>query len=242
MKMNDTLNPGVGYRLLKAGEIIQQGDEFSIRGDNWEIRNTEIGKPFDPIRGQFIKIGDHYPTRRAVEPPSVNPGPGYRLLKIGEIREPGDQVLNGVNWVEVYYIGEPVSKASGTCRRKIESPFVDPGPGYRLLQRGEILQPGDQWKDNRRAGGWHRTRNAGKPARFGKYRRKIESSEILGQLIAEQRAPEGKLFRLLVIGEIIMPGDEVYRLSEWRPATEGVVVKHDAPVRRAIFNFIGGPA
>jgi hypothetical protein len=112
---------------------------------------------------------------------TVDPGPGYRLLKVGEIIKAGDEFrsISG-GWHSTEEAGEKYDRSGVEyCmyyRRKIDTAsFINPGPGYRLLKVGEIIQKGDEF--------WHSTELRWKISSFAgtirrehhdEYRRKIE--------------------------------------------------------------------
>ncbi len=198
---------GEGYRLLKVGEIIEEGDE-SCRVSNgrevWERRTARIGDVWNPPM---------YPTRRVVLlPGEVNPGYGYRLLGHGEKIQEGDEWLSGKVWLkrEVTlgkFQGHDGSKLP--TRRK-----VDVGEGYRLLEENEKVDGGqdecardysDDWEP---VMGLHDYR-AGAHWPTYRIRRKIK---------VEAPKP-GHGYRLLAEGEAINEGDEWlgHFADKWEP-------------------------
>jgi hypothetical protein len=161
-----------------------------------------------------------------------DPGPGYRLLKPGEIIEESDQV---------YYISTgkwmPVTKGIGQAfgsqglsflprRRRV---LPDPGPGYRLLEKGEAIRKSDEfWV----GGAWNLEVHSAEGKTFGGH----------GYFLPRRRkmTPEidpGEGYRLLQDGEIIKPGDKILSVTGgWWPctATLGQCVAYGFTIRRPV--------
>lgn len=138
------VEPGEGYRLLTVGERRKADDEFFVKGRGWKPYPYDHGKIFDGVE-YFI------PRRRKLEIP-VDPGAGYRLLAVGEIRQVGDEFFYSGKWDgPTEDVGTPVFNHSWPYRRKI-------GPKqYRLLVVGEILKSTDElwvWPVLSRIGFW----------------------------------------------------------------------------------------
>lgn len=82
------------------------------------------------------------------------PEPQWRTLKEGEYIQPGDQWNRYADeWVTTECAGDMVDEsAEGTYRRRVDAPtleqiraaVVEAPKQYRLLQPGEVVQPGDQ--------------------------------------------------------------------------------------------------
>lgn len=217
------VKPGDGYRLLSSEEVIQEGDEFLSEIGNW-IRTTCFG--------QVVGHDAFYlrcPYRRRIESkrPTVDPGAGYRLLDIGEVREPGDEFFGVLTkeWYEWSDVtGRPITPGSSAWRRKIkqpDTPTVDPGPGYRLLKEGEAIDEGDEYWAN----GWHKTTCAGKAvcrdylSRLVPYRRKINpilTEQEWGLVMGCQakKMSDDYASRILKVGAKNIPG---LIAGDWKP-------------------------
>lgn len=142
---NEAINPGEGYRLLKDGEILQEGDEV-FEQSRWK---PTIFKGHTV--GQGMPKGGIY-RRKLEEPkaeknePAIDPGEGYRLLDIGEALQDGDEFLVGGDiWLlsnghrRKQKVGD--TGYSGPYRRKIETTFsVDTGDGYEPLGVGQVTE------------------------------------------------------------------------------------------------------
>lgn len=101
-----------------------------------------------------------------------NPPPsGWRLLEVDEVIQEGDMYAYDrtiSNWVspeewtpEMHYLGHTLAQAKAfyaedfLVARKVEEPVtaIDPGVGYRLLEKDELVEQGDEvWSEVR--GGW----------------------------------------------------------------------------------------
>ena len=141
--------PGNGYRLLRVGEVVSVKDQvWCCDGTDFEWDNVS--------HTLFGKIAAGTIIRRRVVPV-----PDFQLLKLDKgfrALEPGNDLLEGD---EVWYQGKWVDALSveagfqSTYRRSIEIPDTkpkveethtpsDPNNEYRLLKRGEIIEPGDE--------------------------------------------------------------------------------------------------
>lgn len=142
-----------------------------------------------------------------------DPGPGYRAVVVGEVIRTGDQMFNDFGeWVEVPPSNDGILRHSGhlAMRRKKEVTTPDPGPGYRLLDKGETILAGDEfmnisrtdprWKVTTRAGLAHRSTTGNQ---F--YRRKVI----------------GPGFIEVLAGECMVLGDETFNPFEraWDPVS-----------------------
>lgn len=250
------LDPGAGYRLLSVGEIRTAGDEYYSYGMWRTMRKNLLTHRLQ---------SNSLPTRRKIESPVVPPYPGngYRLLSLGELFRPGDEVL-AVNqvWhpILIPYAGAHMRTDSRPTRRKIEAPVEVPpypGDGYRLLTVGEIRKFGDEafvigvlWIPT----GFEETplRPDSRPTR-----RKISVSSHNHATDSGQRAcpvcsgnavdghvvvthpkvDPGAGYRLLAVGEVRQKGDEYLTRGKWEGPTADVghpVFNHSWPYRRKI--------
>jgi hypothetical protein len=75
-------DPEPEYRMLQDGETVLPGDEYLGHSQSWEKV---------PTSGGVFKSSIHYPHRRRVEPATVDPGEGYRLLEPHEVTLPDDE-------------------------------------------------------------------------------------------------------------------------------------------------------
>jgi len=193
-------DPGAGYRLLVAGELVQEGDELYGSEGCWTPRTVfSIGK-----RQEFDTL---FPTRRKI---TVDPGEGYQLLNRGETIKSGDEIYDGEKWRRTY-LRDTVQCA--TFRRKIT---IDPGEGYRLLEPNEILAVGDELH-NCYSGMWEKFYDytAGQPLCPGLVaRRRVEDRRV-------PVAPyPGDGYRMLKIGEVRLRGDEYWDGKSWNQTAD----------------------
>jgi len=117
------VNLGEGYRLLKSWETLDDADEF-MWGLEWD-RTKEPGRTVDEVR---IQARDNLIYRR-----KIDPGPGERLLEVGETILAGDEQKSKDigsdrhhftrSWpLCTYYVGKTVPNWENTqyvFRRKI---------------------------------------------------------------------------------------------------------------------------
>lgn len=68
---SSTLDPGTGYRLLEAGEIIQKGDEFLSHIGQWK-RVASLGREWSPMAFR--------PYRRKIEVENLVEGHDETLI------------------------------------------------------------------------------------------------------------------------------------------------------------------
>lgn len=187
-----------------------------------------VTKPEAPVCGEVAvdNGGDGYPST----PP--DPGPGYRLL------QKGDPIVRGKAeaWHpdEGWYLG-PVRGWEGDTFDpdtdywfREPAPPVDPGPGYRLVEKGELIEEGDEWFED--DGFWAPTELGGTGAR----------KNIDDPLRRRVATPA---YRLLNPGEIIRASDEVYLRDEWEEMAgdkgvgETFDPEEDHPIRRRIKSY-----
>lgn len=164
--------PGEGYRFLNEGEVLVKTDEIYKPLTSTWIETLNEGR-------EVGSTGSRFTYRRKVETVAkpktkrIRPQKGYRMLKRGEKIEKGDifhqknDVFNQ-GWTEVgSSIGLTVGdkNRSETLKlvfsRKIKEkkaeapkklPPSDMPKGYRVLEKGEVIQQGD--KGTQHAGGW----------------------------------------------------------------------------------------
>jgi hypothetical protein len=69
---------------------------------------------------------------------------GYKWLEPGERIKDGDEVIRFDKWSNAWAVGDIVSDESRyVYRRKLEE--VAPGVGYRWVEKGELLEPSDEF-------------------------------------------------------------------------------------------------
>lgn len=87
-------------------------------------------------------------------------GAGFIPLKIGDTVQEGDQIYSDFSWPPVpkCKIGTVLQRMHWPMRRKAPvaqaqeiqvldaPPLVDPGPGWRLLDPGDLILPGDEFR------------------------------------------------------------------------------------------------
>jgi hypothetical protein len=131
--MQNKVDPGYGYRLLKDGEAICSGDQFLTYKNEWLDRVSEVGRAMKPCLN---------PTRRKIEPPA-----GYEIVPEGEdVRGEGFKYYSEENqcWRDDECAPASTGEASAgflhrcygypAFARKIkEQVKVEPGYGYRLV-------------------------------------------------------------------------------------------------------------
>lgn len=106
----DKSQDSAGYRMLEPGEVIQDGDEYQSMSGDWKRFTHVMGYP---VASSPLKL-----LRRPIPTPSLM---RYRNLHPGEIRQPGDQILNSVNdwWCECTFTGIKIHEGSPPHRRPI---------------------------------------------------------------------------------------------------------------------------
>jgi hypothetical protein len=189
-------DPGLGYRLLAPGEIIQENDQCWDEDDGW----TRTLCP-----GSSVGYG----TYRRIQEPEADPGEGCRLLSHGETLQEGDEFRCGIGWVETDRAGQVIDRTKGRFGQCVYRRKIDPGPGYRLLAEDETIAEGDEAYGSLTKR-WRVTANPGvkafRSSLISAYRRKIDSSPMDG-------------YRLLDLDEEIKEGDEVLDTSKgWIPS------------------------
>lgn len=169
----------------------------------------------------------------------IDPGAGYRLLSIGEIRTAGDEFYQSGGWRSIrnVWLSRALKSNSSPTRRKISAapvpPAIDPEEGFRLLSVGEIRSADDESFTVGR--GWNRIRSdyvrTSLKTNSSPTRRKIESPVLPPY--------PGEGYRFLSLGEIFRVGDEVLAVNQvWHPILlpyDGAHMKPDSrPTRRKI--------
>ena len=213
MSKNHRIRPGKNYRLLKKGEIVQVGDEYtSNNGTYRSTTNKLIWTPTGSSIGKTVGDQTHNDTktltyRRKVEAKPVpkpeiktdtcdspNPGPGYRLLTVGEKIQTGDEYCYPSNpnkwnsdiclsWTN-HRIGDLGFRLTSFRRKIIPSTNrPDPGIGYKLLEKGDLIKFKDEFLSptlNKWTQSFFEGSHVGEPATNYEYRRKIatEPKEI----------------------------------------------------------------
>ena len=109
------------YRFLKAGERIQEGDQYYGGASNWCNTNhhlhEEYTAPYSNVYRRKVEAVE-IPAEEPEQPVETE----YRFLKVGEIIEEGDQYWCGGDWCVAYYNEYGPSKAvvKNFYRRKDE--------------------------------------------------------------------------------------------------------------------------
>jgi len=147
--------------------------------------------------------------------PTTLPDVNFRALSLGDVIDVGDQFYDHVNAKWVVVNNDQAGRKIGMShvaqwRRQVHS-FIGGGCGYngtievsdhdfaadgtdeitgpqwRDLERGEIIQKGDEWQV-KATGKWHPAQNVGLPFKaFPRYRRKVEEPAVvkLGNVLHE---------------------------------------------------------
>jgi hypothetical protein len=202
------VDPGTGYRLLKHGEIIQEGDDFRRNDGGWSPTTAP---------GAAVSIpGDVY-RRKVVAEPS------FRILEVGERLRAGDEGWDRETWKQTKVPGSIVPR-DVVYRRKLTPDFT--GPTYLLLTVGDMILAGDEaWKGEV----WGPAPFVGRALGSGNHRpyRRL--------ITVDYRDSSQTPYRALYRGEIIHPGDEVWVGNEWTCSVMcGLPVLGDTLYRRRI--------
>lgn len=142
-------DPGDGYRLLKHGEIIKDGDQrYAERLDGWRWVWAEhsVGHKYDTDSVYRRKVSRGYSTAQGIEDADAQ----YRSLERHEKRQDEDEaraVGSNGNWA-VVGVGTGNQLQGYLYRRKIrlqddEHRFIDPG---EVLQEGDEFQTSIEWR------------------------------------------------------------------------------------------------
>lgn len=216
------------WRLLEVGEVIEKGDEIWFEEKNqWEPSKYAIG----------LVLTKNIPHRRKVAEPvkssTPDPGDGYRLLNVGEKIEKGDQFWN--KHCGEWQRGSHLYSSFRPIRRKIQ-PAVEP---VSVGDRVEVVS--GTWSKSCgvvvdslvdvRIEGFKMT-----ALNDSYFRVKLDNVFVGGEpltirvfpseVTALKSAPKASVqvdpeWRLLEIGEVLKPGDEVYT-AFWTPAVDSV--------------------
>jgi hypothetical protein len=256
--MKNKVSPPAGYRELNVGEVIL-GTDLHVDPISGKITPRDRTKYGADCAGQYYnhKGADwHAQTFRKVEqldvPPFArhlgDPGAGYRLLGEQEPVLPTDEILgtDGKTWgpnenphhalnLEQRrknlrnYRRDGFSSTTRAEQIQIRRKVVDAGVGYRLLERGEKIERGDEFHSDYRGEKWFAIgdsfvgEDAGdwlKPhkARTYVWRRKV------GTVLAPAPAPKvdrpytvPRSYRELNDGEIVEAGDYMLAKGVWVP-------------------------
>lgn len=109
-------------------------------------RKLDVVAPVSPVTSDTVEIHDLHDLFEHSDSNGLDdvfdPGPGYRLLRKGEVIQEGDEIwdFSPAKWVPCLLLGNEVCAA--TVRRKLAA---TPGPGYRLLGSDETVQEGDEF-------------------------------------------------------------------------------------------------
>lgn len=137
MDKNDV---GAGYIPLKAGDIVQGGDQRYVDFCWVPVPKSKIGKP-------LVRL--HWPMRRkaAVGPEvpetpkkPVDPGPGYRLLEVGETKPMHYEIYGEVDgaWLPGDYPG--TTRMPGQVPMRVKLPEA-PAQTLDAILHAEIVDP-----------------------------------------------------------------------------------------------------
>jgi predicted glutamine amidotransferase len=156
---------GEGYRRLLPAEILIGSDEVKAP-DGWRrVHDQYLGNPAGAA--QLIRRKKMLIEKSEAKPESqVDVGEGYVQLKDGDAVQTGDQWLGvrGIWSITVspgHIVGQPPYPTTIYRRRvKSELPAIVAGDGYRLLEDGEQIIKGDEWRSDRHEG-WSVTVAAG---------------------------------------------------------------------------------
>jgi hypothetical protein len=200
--------PPAGYRFLVEGETVQPGDclinrlpgerEFDEDGpitaygrfDGWTVGRYQNDLTFFPFVRKLPTLTEVVGVR-----PPVDVGSGYRLLNENDVIRDGDEF-----WADSDKSWNPFGRRFAGCsilsrgqgveqriwRRmrtvsEVNHASLNPGFGYRLLEKGETLQAGDEFCSRYgKKPRWSPTKDAGSV--YGvvspglTYRRKVDTS------------------------------------------------------------------
>jgi len=165
--MKSKVDVGEGYRELHLDEELQAGDEWDHDG-SWNKTNCMGSK----VRDARITPVGLLTYRRKME--VVNPGPGYRLLEVGEHIQEFDEWFKNGKWIQTQFGDNEVIKPTDGCsyRRKVPQ-GISPGVGYRWVRPGETILPTDECHMGHHAR-WQKTMRPGEVVESEKiYRRKL---------------------------------------------------------------------
>ena len=146
-------------------------------------------------------------------------GAGFIPLKIGDTVQEGDQRYVDFCWIAVprAKIGKTLARLHWPMRRKAA---VDPGPGYRILENGELILPGDEFKHHEDP--WDETSvEPGTGVRVGDqghrfpYRRRVSLEDILHAEITNPAPAHLVPYLKKAVQEAIATSPEIR--AEWIP-------------------------
>lgn len=157
-KRAESVDPGVGYRLLGPNETLQEGDEMVTTSpdDNQWDQTEQAGCLAGRLNSSLVYRRRDYP------PPEA--GEGYRLLTADEQIQRGDEWLIGHTWrvanssvastpAKLNQWRRERSRSAGTryYRRpvpvedKSEPNIAPPGKGFRVLAANDVVRKGDEF-------------------------------------------------------------------------------------------------
>jgi hypothetical protein len=223
----------------KVGKLQDDRNKLPTNGENEEDSpvNSMTDEEFDRIiaslRGDMEDFGFELSIDDVPEPDTV---PEYRILKVGELIQQGDELYNEFDneWIETSFLtSEQIKVVNNTIyRRKITDCDLKEDPSikyrvetvaYRKLEKDERLQDGDEvyvGEDH-----WLPVYVADwiTPAivRNGTYRRKITDCDLKDEPKECTVKTFPRQYEYLDEGEPIQKGDEYYSdvLKKWTPAT-----------------------
>ncbi len=227
------------WRLLEVGEVIEKGDEYYsvfsqawVESENWRGK-AKVKPPSKDIAAYRRKVAE------PVKSSTPDPGDGYRLLIYGERIEIDDQFWNKHcgEWQRGsrLWIGDPFDSSFRPMRRKIQTAIEPVSVGDRV----EVVS--GTWANacgvvvdslvDVRIEGFKMT-----ALNDSYFRVKLDNVFVGGEpltirvfpseVTALKSAPKASVqvdpeWRLLEIGEVLKPGDEVYTAC-WTPAVDSV--------------------
>lgn len=238
------ITPGDGFRLLAIGETVPSGTEYLGSDGQWHDSTCDVGHVFDgvtmmlPRRVRIAKTETVRFTDSQVGAPAVDV---FRDLTPGDIITAETQVKIGETWTSERPAMFGVTYSAGMAPRRAlvaMPPFVaslwhpkedepakaddGPGEGWRWLEKGEIIEMGDECV-HRINGTFEACRiSVGLFAPRREIRRRIIPADLppLAETIPQKPTVDaGEGFRLLAIGEKTPEGAEWFDDGAWKRRT-----------------------
>ena len=157
-KIETTIEPPPGYRLLGRDDIVDYGDILIARdANNCDLWKAVDGDKYGNTVGCLIHTCNVFAVAREIEEPKpVDPPPGYRLMNADETIRHGDMFWDG-EWRNTGItcgeipVGEALKKyarykiAAYACRIETDA-FKIVEPKYRPFANAEEFMPHrDRW-------------------------------------------------------------------------------------------------
>lgn len=185
-------DPGNAYRLLKQGE----------RLGAWDMLKPPNSAEWEPVSDREVGVQ----WRTGMSPVrTLLPQPAHRICR-NENAQAGDTAVDEFGDLVSAVPGKPYA----ILFRPIPESLPDPGEGYRLLEKGETVQAGDEMavRENLlRDYGWSTVPSAG-------YIVPVESAFVFRRKPPPAPPP---YYRLRNPEEVVEEGDEYWGYSEWTP-------------------------